>query len=692
MNIDPKILKQLTETFQVELEERLQIITENLLFLEKCPSGEKPPNEIMEPLFRAAHNIKGTAQGIGINTVGEIAHHLETLFASLQKGNIAVSCEMTDCCFQAVDCIRDAMNAHVDERPLSFDLKTLLYSLSPDGSTHTDQKILAKIAPVVHRPSTTSTQDSVRIPLTNLDRVSALMEEFQVNRIAIEEHFVELTKLASRFSEFSQLQKSMRSRINELSILSSSLQDEIRMLRLVPANTLMRFFPRQVRDLARETGRNVNFEMSGDDVRLDRLILEGLKDPLIHLLRNAIDHGIEDSDIRKASGKSESGHIRIDIRDEGSQILFMVTDDGAGIDAARVVEIAKQKNLLSENEKIPHHAILELIFKPGFSTKTIITELSGRGVGLDIVKTSLENLKGSVTVTSEKGVGTTFYLRVPLTLTSERGLFVRSSGQLFVIPTTDVERALTLKSTDIIEVEGTQAISENGHPIPLRTLSGILGLPETISKNPGRLPVVVVKKNREPLALLVEEIPFEKEIVIKQLNAPLNSIHAVIGGTLSGSGEVIIVLNTGDIIDVGYKTGEKAARFQWQDEKTKEDKRIPILVVDDSITTRTLEKNILESKNYDVTLATNGQEAWDLLQKQKFSLVVTDVSMPIMDGFSLTERIRQSKAYNDLPVIIVTSLGSPDEKKRGVEVGASAYIVKSEFESGNLLEIVEQLV
>jgi two-component system, chemotaxis family, sensor kinase CheA len=332
-----------------------------------------------------------------------------------------------------------------------------------------------------------------------------------------------------------------------------------------------------------------------------------------------------------------------------------------------------------------------LIFLPGFSTKEIITDISGRGVGLDVVKANLDALKGSVSVTSILGQSTTFTLRVPLTLTSELGLMVSTCGQAFVIPMNGIERVFTLRTDEIVEIEASQTVLLEGHPVPLRILADILKFEKKEIANPDCVPIIILKNARKVVAILVDEIIGEREIVIKPLQPPASNVPCVIGGTLSGKGQVIVVLSASDLIEAAVHSGQMT-RVSIQDKTDKEETRPRILVVDDSITTRTLEKNILESNHYQVTLAVNGKEAWDILQKESFSLLITDVSMPIMDGFTLTERVKQSNQLRDLPVIIVTSLGSDAEKKKGAEVGANAYIVKNEFESDVLLEVVAQLV
>lgn len=725
MNLDPELMKQLVATFQTELSEQSQVITDGLLQLEKNNLAEGEREKIIEVIFRAGHNIKGAARGLGINDIGEIAHRIESLFSRIQKKSLSATPDVIDICLEAVDKMKSAMSSFVNKAPLNFDLTTLLKQLEEGESTRPNKTLENK--PVEIKKQEPENSESIRVNLGKIDKISALMEEIQINKISIDDQYNQLAHLDLKTKQFSKLwkqllysiktqgikelvsagndcftemnnltnrlNKNMRVQINEFSILSNSFQEEVRMLRLIPASTLLCTFPRYVRDLSKDLNKKIELEVSGNDVHIDKLILEGLKDPINHLIRNAIDHGIEADEARQKNGKSTTGLIRIDIKDEGGQIVIGISDDGAGMDADKIAEIAKNKNFINQAEldSLTQNEKLQLIFKPGFSTKDTVSDISGRGVGLDVVKENLSALKGNVSVSTELGKGTTFYLKVPLTLSSERGLLIESDKQLFVIPIHVIERVLSIHKNDIIEIEGSQAIILDEHPVPMRSLAEILGFDEADKISQEYLSVVIVKSDNKMVAFLVDEVIGEREIVIKPLQEPLSKMQYIAGGTLLERNQVVVVLNPNDLMNKMLHE-RSTHRVNLQDDSIKTVEKPHILVVDDSITTRTLEKSILEAKNYQVTIAVNGKEAWDILQRQKFSLLITDVSMPIMDGFMLTEQVKKSEKLRDLPVIIVTSLGSDAEKARGIEVGANAYVVKNEFESGMLLEIVKQLV
>lgn len=571
----------------------------------------------------------------------------------------------------------------------------------------------------------------VRVNLEKLENLSALAEELQVMKIEMEDHLASVMQLKTRIHEFAtgwrrggtgsgtltkspqdlelfmrhgsdaiadldsttmRMHRDMRATTSRLSILVSALQDDVRMMRLVPVATLLRPMTRSVRDIARELGKQVNFEIRGDEIEIDRTVLEGIRDPLVHLLRNALDHGIETPDARLAAGKSAEGSLRISVRGEGGQIVMTIEDDGNGIHVDRIMETARKRKIATEAElsAMSRDEILGLIFRPGFSSKEIITSISGRGVGLDVVVSNLRSLKGSVNIETEEGKGTQFILKLPITLATDHGVLVRAGGTVFAIPTASVDRVMELKNEDVLEVEASHAILHHGRATPLRDLASVLELDIREPLKHDQLPVIVVSKGWDSVAFLVEEVIGEREIVVKPFRPPLMSVRNVTGGTLTGSGEVIMVLNPADLVDTALHSGR--VRLQTLAEQETSQPAPRILVVDDSITTRTLEKSILEHAGYDVSVAVDGKQAWAILQEEMFSLVVSDVEMPDMNGFQLTERIKQSPRLKDIPVIIVTSLSKEADRKRGIEVGAEAYIVKGQFETKALLDVVAQLV
>ncbi|MBF8276637.1 MAG: hybrid sensor histidine kinase/response regulator [Candidatus Brocadiaceae bacterium] len=750
-DFDPETLKLLRDTFRSELEERLQVITEELLRLEKGVENATR-QETLNTVFREAHSIKGAARGVGLASIGTIAHSLESMFSSLKQENAILSPENIDLCLEALDRMRGAYHAYSAGTSADFDEKAFCGKLQqmasqeknrllvlPDKSaqmaTLENEEAISKPSPIPETPTgTKSGADFIRVTVDKLERITALSEELQVAKLETEDHFTDMQllragvdQLAKTLSSFQslarhninaslldemktiverysnnvmdikstvyRLHKAMRSVVNNLNSISSSLQSDTRMLRLVPVSTLLKPSLRTARDIARELGKKVDVTISGGEIEIDRVVLESIRDPLNHLLRNAIDHGIETPELRRKANKSEVGKVTLSISSEGSQIFICLEDDGQGVLVEKVKSIALRKNLYTnaELQVLSREDVLDIIFHPGFSTKEIITNISGRGYGLDVVRTNLQKIKGSVRIETVEGKGSKFILRFPLTLSTEHGLLVRAGGQIFTIQTASIERAVEIGRDDVVEVEASHTLLFHGQPIPFRYLAETLEM-DIIEPDPKeKWPVVIISKGRRVVAFLVEEILGDREIVIKQLQPPLYSVRNVAGATMTGSGTIVLALNAGDLVDSALRPG-KRSRLLTKDAAVAEQMPPEILVVDDSITSRTLIRSVLENNGYVVTTAVNGKEALQILQTKAFGLVVTDVQMPVMDGFELTKHIKEQEKIKETPVIIVSSLANEADKKRGVDVGADAYIVKGQFESKTLLSVVKQLV
>ncbi len=478
-----------------------------------------------------------------------------------------------------------------------------------------------------------------------------------------------------------------------LSLTINELQEEIKRARMLPLSTITTTFGRMVRDLAREQGKQVTLIIEGGETELDKRVLEQIKDPLIHLLRNSVDHGLEVPVERERAGKPAEGRIILSASQQGNRIVIVVSDDGRGLDldAIRASAIRKGMLRIGEVDKLNEAEVANLIFNSGLSTSKIITDISGRGVGMDVVRRNVEELHGTLEVDFKPQQSTRFTMTLPLTLASSRGLLVRAGEQTFALPLTSVERMLQIKPDAVASVEGREAITYQGKPIALSWLADLLELP-AVAPESDRLTIVIVAVAEKRLGLVVDDLVGEQEVVIKNLGRQLAKVGGIAGATLLGSGQVILVLHVADLIKLAAHSRSRAPVITDNGQK-EGDLRKTILVVDDSITTRTLEKNILEAVGYEVKLATDGKEALGVLATDGLPhLIVSDINMPRLDGFELTHTITPDERYADIPVILVTSLDSPADKARGIEVGADAYIVKSSFDQGNLLDTIEQLI
>jgi two-component system chemotaxis sensor kinase CheA len=463
---------------------------------------------------------------------------------------------------------------------------------------------------------------------------------------------------------------------------------------MLPLATLGVLLPKVVRDLSRDQGKDVDLTLSGADVKMDKRILEEMKDPLIHLLRNCVDHGIERPEQRRRVGKPERARISLSVTSvNGNQIEMLISDDGAGIDAERVKSAAIRKGLISHEaaERLTESSALALVFEPDISTSAIITEVSGRGLGLAIVREKAERLGGRVAIESRLGEGTTIRITLPLTLATFRGVLIESEQRRFVIPTAQVERVARYKPGEVQTVEGRETLTLNGRTVALVRLADVLQLPaaQRAGDTPATIPLVVLGTGEQRMAFSVDAIVEEREVLLKPLKKPLSRVRNVVGATVLGSGEVAPVLNVADLLKSGRSAGSPAHLSARAPMAAPEAKRI--LVAEDSITSRMLLKGILESAGYLVKTAVDGMEAFAALRAERFDALVSDVEMPRLNGFDLTSRVRGDRALAELPVVLVTALESREHRERGVDVGANAYLVKSDLDQSNLLEALRRL-
>ena len=484
----------------------------------------------------------------------------------------------------------------------------------------------------------------------------------------------------------------MASDTRQLALLTDDLQLNVHRVRMLPLTNLFSLFPRMVRDLARQSGKMVDLELKGEDTEVDRQVLEAMKDPLTHILRNALDHGIESPEIRTRRGKPTTGRIVLSASQEGGMVVLEVQDDGAGIDLDRVRETACSRGLLDPDQDKDFNAddCRELLFHSGFSTKDEVNELSGRGVGLDAVRAGVENLQGLVKIDSTPGRGTTFSLMLPLTLATTKTLLLQVGNTTVAVPATSVERIHMIPVERVGSVEGKSVIELDGRTVPLVSMARVLELPsETASESKDKIIAVAMGLAERRAAFAVDGLRGTQEVVVKNLGQQLKKVRNVAGAAVLGSGEVIVVLNVADLLASAARGASVTTKLAAKVEK----KAAPlILVVDDSITTRTLEKNILETAGYRVQLASDGEEAWEMVQQNRYDIVVSDVDMPRLDGCGLATRVKRDERYRDIPLVLVTSLDSEEDRLRGMQSGADAYITKGEFDQGHLLGTIERLI
>ncbi len=601
--------------------------------------------------------------------------------------------------------------------------------------------VLAKSTPApASDGATRSAEETVRVSTSKLDALLAEAGELQVTQIAMEHHLadfdalrqqVEAWQATARKQRFSQrtarpapnggragstesqarrallaqhegwletigsqmeaLGRNLHRDGRRLAQITQAFQEEVRRARMLPLSTLFDIFPRMVRDLARTEGKEVTLQLEGGETEVDRSLLEQLKDPLIHLIRNSVDHGIETPDEREALGKPRGGTITLRAAQQGSRIVLEIEDDGRGIDGERVRRAAVAKGLLTAEaaRTLGQQETLWLIFRSGFSTTTQVTELSGRGIGMDVVRENVERLNGLVEVASEPGRGTLLTLMLPLTVATTLCLLLRAGGQQMALPVSNVTRLLRVRPAEVGHAAGREVIRVGEQPVILAHLAQALKLPAA-PLPPEGMPAILLGAAERRTAFLVEALLGAQEVVIKPLPRPLPRVRGVAGATILGTGEVIVVLNAAELLRATSQGGGTPLAPAAPPGAPVTVQRI--LVADDSITTRTLEKNILEVAGFEVHAVADGEEAWRLLQAGNYDLLISDVEMPRMGGIELTHQVRASAAHKALPIILVTSLDSREDRERGAEAGADAYVVKSAFDQETLLETIERLI
>ncbi len=476
--------------------------------------------------------------------------------------------------------------------------------------------------------------------------------------------------------------------------LSTQIQDELMRTRMVPLATLATRFYRTVRVLSREQGKLVDLTIEGEEIEMDTTVLDAIVDPLIHLLRNAVDHGIETPEVRKSNGKSERGRIDLRAFNEGNQVVIQVRDDGAGLDPRAIRSVAVREGYVSETEgkNLSDTEIYSFVFMPGFTTADEVSEVSGRGVGLDVVRTNVENLKGTVGIDSAPGEYTLYTIRLPITLAVTQAILVQVNDESFAIPLSAVKQILRLEEDQIETVGKKSGIRLGDRVVPLRHLGEVLRLGQSAGDIAERMPLLILKVGDQEIGLVVDQLLTGREIVIKTLGTHLRRVHGVTGATLMGDGSVVLILNPADLIteapgaDVRSQVRDRAIHAQAEEALT-------IMIVDDSLSVRRVVSKLLTHAGWQSLAAKDGVEALEILQRasQLPDLILVDIEMPRMDGFELMSTLKAHEDYKDIPLVVLTSRAGGKHRRKALEIGAVEYLVKP-YQDDEMLRIIRGLV
>lgn len=577
--------------------------------------------------------------------------------------------------------------------------------------------------------------DSVRVRMDKLDELVKLMGEVVSNQAKLRQCLSEVRTLdataralsatpgrpvqaAAQALALHRFALDLRDLTQDQERLVAELNDRTLGMRMLPLGTVLDPIARVARELGRSLGKEIRCDVSGSEIELDRHIIDHLGDVLVHLLRNAIDHGIESTEDRLAASKPAIGRLQLTARQEGGAVLISIADDGRGLNRDRILDKAIQKGLIEPvvARQITDEQLADLIFQPGFSTSAIITEVSGRGVGMDVVKRVItDTLQGSVTIGSRPGAGTLITLKLPLSLAVMRILMLQAAGHCFGLTAPHVAELLRTTRSETIQVAGHPAVVLRNELVPLIPLADLLDLPASVEPamrrrrpNGEALLVVIIGVRQAKLGLVVDELIDERDMVIKPLPEHMRDLHGrsetpgggsraggLVGGVVvTGTNALVSLLQAPALLDAARRLRGEAikAAVKASAREGAVQREQHILVVDDSLNTREIEKEVLEASGYRVTLAEDGLDGWQKAVGGRFDAVLTDVEMPGMDGFSLTAKLRENEKYRATPIIIVTSRQTREDKQRGIQVGADAYIVKGDFDQTTLVDTLRNLL
>jgi two-component system, chemotaxis family, sensor kinase CheA len=720
----PTVEDDMVEMFFDEATERLEALSSKLVEIERRPDDP----DLLRDVFRDMHTVKGSSAMVGLKPVNDLAHAAEDLIGQVRDAGRAVDATLVDAVLAALDVLRAMVDQARTTRVVTVDPTPVINRLRNPTAAITAPMPATRSAPVAVPTSSSSqalveaARQTIRVDFDKLDRLMNLVGELVLGRDELRGAVGSLGAIAGELAsdrgvsrrvaqaraaggttvvrgldtlgdELSRVERVLSEVATELDTgtdrldaISAELREQVMRLRMIPLAGVFRKHVRTVRDLAGSLGKRARLELEGDDTELDKLLVEALDEPLMHLVRNAVDHGLESSEGRAAAGKPEEGVVRLTASHRGNQVEIRVSDDGRGLDPAKLKAKAIERGLISDEdaEAMDDRAARELIFRAGFSTAATVSDVSGRGVGMDVVRqTIIARLKGTIDVESTVGQGSTFVLKLPLTLAIIQVLTARAGGETFAIPLDVVQRVLAIRSDEIELVGDREVCVVRGKHVPLVRIDTVL---ELDAGSDGVLQLVIVEHNGHTFALVCDQLLGKREIVIKSLGKLLSAVPCVAGATLIGN-RVALILDVPAIIERSLAAPTAARKLATAKQRSGGH----VLLVEDSDIVRESLRRILSDAGYVVTVAIDGVHGLELAKSRRFDLVSTDVMMPRMDGYELTRALRAMPEYADTPIVMVTSMGERIDRVRGFDAGVDEYITKP-HDRTQLLRIVRKLL
>ena len=716
---------ELVATFRAEVEERLASLCAGLLRLESHPS----PRQLVGGLFRDAHTVKGSARMLGLDGVVDVAHRAEDLLGALKDGRVTVRKDLIDLLLVAAEGISRALPGAA--HPVGETELAELVAALDAGCAGQDPVVVPRLAdaedadagPDPDRPR----GDSIRVPARRVHDLLDVVGEAELDVRRIARHGRELGQLAREHlratralrelltagqadpasaaaghalvalgDQMAAATRELLTRVEDAEGRLAAVRDGAMGLAMVPLRRVVAGFPQLVREVA--GAADVALVLHGQDVELDSRVLDAVADSLRHLVTNAVDHGCEPPAERAAAGKPARATVTVSARAAGSTVVIEVADDGRGIEEEALRVAAVERGLLPDDSTLSGPALLNVLFAPGFSTRDEVTVTSGRGVGLDVVRTVVEEMSGTIEVRSTRGAGTSFTITLPVTLGVLRCLLARVGTERYALPVAGILETIGLADTVRYEVAGVPVVARNGRTMPIVDLGLALDAPG--DRDPRSAVVVAHGGAGELMAFAVDELEGEREVVVKELGSFLGRLPSVAGATIDGDGSVVLVLDVRELAVRQLAGGgghapapSTAASRRVADPPVADAAGSPrVLVVEDSVGVRELQRVILEGAGYEVLTAVDGLDGAARLTQDPVDLVLSDVEMPGMDGFTLTRTLRATRGWEDVPVVIMTSRGDEADQRAGLEAGASAYLLKSQFDQAELIDTVRRLI